>query len=172
MVWEGQCRVETEGQTDRGQTDRQRDRQTDRALSQHVSAPAVPGGRSAGILTRRRSSFALEPHRHRFPPHGDPTPGPPPAPSGGGAQAPHPPLPRHGALRGPAAASAAMWALPRRPTSQPAAVCPGFCRGSSLAPNGNVCELQRSKCLSDLPLRPELSRKACFMSSGHLPNFL
>ena len=47
-------------QTDR-ETDRQRDRQTDRPLSQHVSAPAVPGGRSAGIRTRRRPAFALEP---------------------------------------------------------------------------------------------------------------
>ena len=79
----------TERDTDRQtemerQTGRQTRRQgegeteTDRALTQHVSAPAVPGGRSIVILARRQPLFALEPRRHHLP-SSQVTPAPGPA---------------------------------------------------------------------------------------------
>lgn len=71
--------TETERQTGR-QTRRQGEgeTETDRALTQHVSAPAVPGGRSIVILARRQPLFALEPRRHHLP-SSQVTPAPGPA---------------------------------------------------------------------------------------------
>ena len=72
-------RTETERQTGR-QTRRQGEgeTETDRALTQHVSAPAAPGGRSIVILARRQPLFALEPRRHHLP-SSQVTPAPGPA---------------------------------------------------------------------------------------------
>ena len=82
------------------QTMGETDRDTDRALAQHVFAPAVPGGRSTVILAHHQPLFALEPRRHRLPSSRVAlAPEPPPRPIWRWAQAPYLCLPRHGHTR-------------------------------------------------------------------------